>query len=55
MRLKSLLVALTLGAVPALVPTFALAQSCGKSPVAISCPEGHAWDAGSMLCLPPST
>lgn len=54
MRLKSRVAALILGAVPALVPTFALAQSCGKSPVAVSCPEGHTWDAGSMLCLPPS-
>lgn len=49
---KSLLVALTLGLIPLLAPSLALAQACGKNPVAISCPAGQEWDGAVMLCLP---
>lgn len=53
MRMKHLLAALTLGA--ALSPGSVLAQGCLKIPATITCPEGHVWDAASLLCLPLST
>lgn len=55
MTRPALLAALFLGLIPMLAPVAALAQACGKSPVAISCPDGHVWDAAAMLCMPPST
>ena len=55
MTRKPLLAALLLGLIPMLAPAAALAQACGKNPVAaVTCPEGHVWDAAVMLCLPPS-